>query len=576
MKIYNKLKIIESVQVYQQYRFFKDTLDKIRILGIIFSLTLLSFLSITFLFSDVNAIEIKADFNGDGNDDVAIGIVTEDIGSMKDAGAVQVLYGSSSGLSATSPIADQFWTQDSTNVNDVAEQGDAFGSFLSTGDFNGDGNDDLAVGVIGEDVGSMKDAGAVQVLYGSSSGLSATSPIADQFWTQDSTNVTDAAEAGDFFGHYLSSGDFNGDGKDDLTIGVPREDTGRKPSALVEDAGVVHVLYGSSSGLSATSPIADQFWTQNTQNIDDVVESGDFFGHSLSSGDFNGDGKDDLAIGVPFEDVISGTTSSAGQVQVLYGSSSGLSATSPIANQLWTQNTLNVNDIAEEGDLFGTYISAGDFNGDGNDDLAVGVDEENVGSITNAGGVEVIYGSSSGLSATSPTADQFWTQDSTNVNDLAEGDDFFGSSVSAGDFNGDGNDDLAVGVDEENAGSITNAGGVEVIYGSSSGLSATSPVADQFWTQDSTNVDDATEEGDLFGRFISASDYNGDGKDDLAIGLPNEDIVSVEDAGAIQVLFGSSSGLSATSPIADQFWTQDSTNVDDVTEGFDRFGWPLG
>src|SRR6185436_4404511 len=158
MKIYNKLKIIESIQAYQQYRFFKDTLDKIRILGIIFSLTLLSFLSITFLFSHVNAIEIKADFNGDGNDDVAIGIVTEDVGSMKDAGAVQVLYGSSSGLSATSPIADQFWTQDSTNVNDVAEQGDAFGSFLSTGDFNGDGNDDLAVGVIGEDVGSMKDA----------------------------------------------------------------------------------------------------------------------------------------------------------------------------------------------------------------------------------------------------------------------------------------------------------------------------------------------------------------------------------------------------------------------------------
>src|SRR6185503_18829712 len=112
MKIYNKLKIIESVQAYQQYRFIKDTLDKIRILGIIFSLTLLSFLSITFLFSDVNAIEVKADFNGDGKDDVAIGLPNEDILSVEDAGAVQVLYGSSSGLSATSPIADQFWTQD--------------------------------------------------------------------------------------------------------------------------------------------------------------------------------------------------------------------------------------------------------------------------------------------------------------------------------------------------------------------------------------------------------------------------------------------------------------------------------
>jgi len=127
MKIYNKLKIIESVQAYQQYRFFKDTLDKIRILGIIFSLTLLSFLSITFLFSDVNAIEIKADFNGDGNDDLAIGLPNEDILSVEDAGAVQVLFGSSSGLSAASPIANQFWTQDSTNVDDATEGFDRFG-----------------------------------------------------------------------------------------------------------------------------------------------------------------------------------------------------------------------------------------------------------------------------------------------------------------------------------------------------------------------------------------------------------------------------------------------------------------
>ena len=276
MKIYNKLKIIESVQVYQQYRFFKDTLDKIRILGIIFSLTLLSFLSITFLFSDVNAIEIKADFNGDGNDDVAIGIVTEDVGSMKDAGAVQVLYGSSSGLSATSPIADQFWTQDSTNVNDVAEQGDAFGSFLSTGDFNGDGNDDLAVGVDEEDVVSITNAGGVEVIYGSSSGLSATSPIADQFWTQDSTNVDDASEEGDLFGRFISASDYNGDGKDDLAIGLPNEDI-----LSVEDAGAVQVLFGSSSGLSATSPIADQFWTQDSTNVDDATEGFDRFGWPL-------------------------------------------------------------------------------------------------------------------------------------------------------------------------------------------------------------------------------------------------------------------------------------------------------
>jgi hypothetical protein len=573
MKIYNKSKIIGSVPVYQQYRSFKDTLYNLKILGIVFSFAALSSLSISLLFSDVNAVEIKADFNGDGNDDIAIGILSEDVGSTKDAGAVQILYGSSSGLSAISPIADQFWTQDSINVDDIA--GDLFGSSLSTGDFNGDGKDDLAIGVVKEDVGALKDVGAVQVLYGSSKGLSATSPIPDQFWMQDSTNVTDFAEEDDLFGLSLSSGDFNGDGKDDLAIGAPYEDPGRKPNPLVEDAGAVHALYGSSMGLSTTSPIPDQFWTQNAKDVKDIVEMGDLFGLSLSSGDFNGDGKDDLAIGAPFEDVISGITSSAGQVQILYGSSNGLSATSPIANQLWTQDTPNVDDVAEVLDLFGSFLSSGDFNGDGKDDLAIGVDEEDAGPLTNAGAVEVLYGSSSGLSATSPIADQFWTQDSTNVNDLAEGDDFFGSSVSVGDFNGDGKDDLAIGIDEENVGSMNNVGAVQVLYGSSSGLSATSPIADQFWTQDSTNVDDVAEAGDLFGRFLSTSDFNDDGKDDLAIGIPNEDIVSVEDGGGVQVLYGSSKGLSATSPIADQFWTQDSTNIDDTAEGFDYFGWPL-
>ncbi|HEY7083060.1 MAG TPA: integrin alpha, partial [Nitrososphaeraceae archaeon] len=116
MKIYNNLKIIERIPVIQQYRLFKDRLDNPKILGIIFSFTLLSLLSITFLFSVVNAIEVKGDFNGDGNDDLAIGVPGEDLGSIfnADAGGVEVIYGSSNGLSATLVHADQFWTQDST------------------------------------------------------------------------------------------------------------------------------------------------------------------------------------------------------------------------------------------------------------------------------------------------------------------------------------------------------------------------------------------------------------------------------------------------------------------------------
>ena len=240
--------------------------------------------------------EVYGDFNGDGFDDLTVGVPGEDVGSISDAGGVEVIYGSSSGLSATLAHADQFWTQDSTNIDDSAETSDGFGNSLAIGDFNGDGFDDLAIGVSGEDVGSIGIAGGVEVIYGSSSGLSATLAHADQFWTQDSTNIDGSAEFSDLFGFSLSSGDFNADGKDDLAIGVPDEDMGS-----IGNAGGVEVIYGSSSGLSATLAHADQFWTQDSTNIDDSAEKADLFGFSLSSGDFNADGKDDLAIGVPVE-----------------------------------------------------------------------------------------------------------------------------------------------------------------------------------------------------------------------------------------------------------------------------------
>jgi FG-GAP repeat len=71
------------------------------------------------------------------------------------------------------------------------------------GDFNGDGRADLVVGVPYEDVGTVSDAGAINVLYGTATGISATG---NQFWHQNSAGVLDAAEAGDRFGAALAAG----------------------------------------------------------------------------------------------------------------------------------------------------------------------------------------------------------------------------------------------------------------------------------------------------------------------------------------------------------------------------------
>ena len=313
-------------------------------------------------------------------------------------------------------------------------------------------------------------------------------------------------------------GDFNGDGFDDLAIGVPGETLGS-----ISGAGAVEVIYGSSSGLSATSAHADQFWTQDSANIDNQAETGDMFGRSLVIGDFNADGFDDLAVGVSVEDL--GSSINAGgvtcNIRLLIRFIGYISTCRPVLD---TRTVQNIDDIAEPGDLFGSSLTTGDFNADGKDDLAIGVPGEILGSIVSAGAVEVIYGSSTGLSATSAHADQFWTQDSTNIDDIAEFNDQFGFSLTAGDFNADGKDDLAIGAPFEGIGSILDAGGVEVIYGSSSGLSATLAHADQFWTQDSTDIDGSAEASDQFGLFTPAGDFNADGKDDLAIGVPGEDL----------------------------------------------------
>ena len=85
----------------------------------------------------------------------------------------------------------------------IAEADDRIGVPLSSADYNGDGRDDLAIAATLEDVGTVIDAGAVNVIYGSSGGLSATAVIADQLWTQDSPDIEDVAEFLDYFGGSL-------------------------------------------------------------------------------------------------------------------------------------------------------------------------------------------------------------------------------------------------------------------------------------------------------------------------------------------------------------------------------------
>ena len=535
------------------------------------------------------------DFNGDGFEDLAIGVYREDIGTnnaLTDAGSVNVIHGSEIGLSALidsgsgTGLANQEWTQSTPGVLSVAKDGERFGQSVAAGDFDNDGYSDMVVGVPSEEVaGLCCNVGGINVIYGSSGGLSTTASVTNQVINQNSPNVQGVAKADDDFGQSVTVGDFNNDGYDDVAVGAPGEPVTTN-SGTFDNAGVVNLIYGSSQGLSATvvsgTGLADQIWSQNTKDIEGIPSQDDFFGFSLASGDFNDDSYDDLAIGMRGE----GATSQflgPGAVSIIYGSPTGLSATF-VADQLIQEGKDGVDGVKGTVDDFGYSLASGDFDNDGYDDLIIGNPQER----GHNGGVNIIYGTASGLSATARDDQFFSGEDTSGPNDLeGEGAGRLGSSLAAGDFNSDGYADVAIGSPDAGAplpGTFGEAdeGVVNVIYGSPSGLSLTF-VPDQFWHQNSPNIQETASEADNFGYAVTSGDYNGDSYEDLAIGVIMEDVNhdTIDRAGLVQIIYGSSDGLSATgandgSGRSDQVWFQNSPDIKGVSEVDDFFGSALG
>jgi hypothetical protein len=494
---------------------------------------------------------VNGDFNDDGFADLAIGVPLEDINGQPNAGVVHVLYGSASGPASG---GSQLWHQDRQGIDDSCEDKDKFGAALVVGDFDGDGIDDLAVGIPGERTTGTVRTGAVQLLWGSGGGLSAN----DAAYIPIGSIVIDPSDDPLGGGSALAAGDFDDDGLDDLAVGIPGQPVGRSLAA-----GRIQVFHGD---ISRALVLQTQIFDQGTKGVIDAPANDEEFGSALAAGDFDGDGFVDLAIGVPGEKV-SGATA-AGAVNVLYGRATGLHAS---GDQFWTQSSIGLGDGSERNDFFGSALVSGDFDGDGFADLAIGAALENHGSqaggpqIVDAGTVIVLYGSAAKLTA---AGSQEWNQDTGGISNGPDEGDQFGAALAAGDFDNDGRDDLAIGAPLEGIGGVA-AGAVHVLHGSGSGLSAS---GDQFWHQDQPNMAGGANDGDAFGAALGALDFDGDGFLDLAVGIPGEKVDGEEGAGAVAVIFGSGTGLTAA---ANQLWTQESAGIADGASEGDGFGGAL-
>ncbi len=426
------------------------------------------------------------DFNGDNYPDIAVGVPGEQVGIQPRAGSVHVFYYTPSVRAYNRN--NKLISQSNWFPRFVSERDDFFGRVLASGDFNGDGFDDLAVGVPAEDVNGspssgVTNAGAVQIIYGSASGLGLAW---GQQWHQDSANIPGAAEPEDRFGSALAVGDFNGDGYDDLAIGVPKEDIGGT-FGVVRDAGGVLVIFGSKTGLAGKT---NQWFDLRT--LGESVDS-DELGRALTACDFNGDGYDDLVMAAPFGTI--GSATEAGAVYVLFGGKQGLKTKN---KQKWHQGLSNVTGIAESSDYFGAALTCADFNGDGYADLAVGAPGEDVGSASNAGAVNVLYGARTGLTGNN---NQLWYQGLNGIAGVVEPNDYFGYRLAAGDINGDGFGDLVVGVPYEDLGGGENAGVIHIIFGGVGGLRAQ---GNELWYQDRfSGLGNGSNPNDRFGFSLA-------------------------------------------------------------------------
>ena len=389
---------------------------------------------------------------------------------------------------------------------------------LATGDFNGDGKDDILVGAPladGPD-NARTNAGEAYVIFGRSGGEDEVDLAASE---PDLTVV--GANAGDNLGFVVAAGDVNGDGTDDVLVGA-RFAT---PAGGTAGTGEAYVIFGSSS-LEGTLDIA-----QGQQDFTIAgASAGDYLGYALTAGDVNGDGIADI-IAAASAASPDAARSNAGEAYVVLGSPE-LGGRIDVAQNQQDFTILG----AEAEDLLANFAAAGDVNGDGKDDILLGTHKADGpdNGRTDGGEAYIVFGKDD-LSGTLDLA----SDDGFVTIYGAEAQDWLGFYVTAADVNGDGIADAVVGARNADGpdNGRNNCGEVYLILGRDDLPHSIDIARGQ---QDATIL--GADPNDLMGHSLAVGDIDGDGTADVIAGAPAAaSLDNVRDQGGeVRVFFGAS------------------------------------